>query len=119
MRIAFKGFLFALFALSVTAALAGPPKAPSTPRPVHRAACARFVEQYCKNVPWGQGRRIDCLAKHKAQLDGPCRDRLALMQQLFAIGKEQRKKTDAALAKEAAKEAEKAKKAKSAPAAKN
>ena len=93
--------------LSAAAAPAQP--APQNSPAPHRAACAEFVDRYCKDVPIGQGRRIDCLNKHKAQLNSACRARLAIMQQLFAFGKEQRKKTDAFLAKQAAAEAKKSK----------
>lgn len=43
------------------------------------------MERYCDDVKWGQGRRIACLAKHKDQLNAACRDRLQLMQQVFAL----------------------------------
>jgi hypothetical protein len=62
-------------------------------------ACAAAVQQYCADVPMGQGRRLVCLDKHKAQLTPACRERLAMMQRLFKFGQEQKAKTDAYLAK--------------------
>ena len=103
MRALFVPILF----LSTVAAFAQPAAQNSPPH--HRAACAELVDRYCTDVPIGQGRRIDCLNKHKAQLNPACRNRLAVMQQLFVFGKEQRKKTDAFLAKQAAAEAKKSK----------
>ena len=43
------------------------------------------MERYCEDAKWGQGRRIACLAKHKDQLNAACRERLELMQQVFAL----------------------------------
>jgi len=71
------------------------------------------MERYCSDTKWGQGRRIACLAKHKDQVNAACRERLELMQQVFAL-------TQKNLAEKRKQEAEEtAKRAKSAaPAAK-
>ncbi len=94
----------------VTAAFAqGAPNGPK------RAPCAPFVHRYCENVPIGKGRRLNCLAQHKAQLNSECRETLKAMQDVFAFGKKQHELTQKALEKQAAKEkAEVAKKGTSA-----
>ena len=59
----------------------------------------------------GEGRRLKCLAQHKAQLSADCRSSLEGMQTLYEYGRKQHAKLEAALAKQAAKEkAEAAKK---------
>jgi hypothetical protein len=80
---------------SVTAANGSPAAQQKPPR----APCALAVEQFCSDVPIGGGRRLACLAKHRAQLTPACRERLTALQKLFRIGQQQIAKTKAYLAK--------------------
>ena len=73
------------------------------------------VEKFCPDVPVGFGRRLACLAKHKAQLTPACRDRLALMQAMFEQGQQSIKKTEAYLEKHDPEEAKAFKKLTSPP----
>ncbi|HSC18242.1 MAG TPA: cysteine rich repeat-containing protein [Rhizomicrobium sp.] len=68
--------------LATGTTLAATPKGPPG-EPSH--ACRPYMERYCDDVKWGQGRRIACLAKHRGQLNAACRDRLDLMEQVFAL----------------------------------
>ena len=68
--------------LATGTALAAPPKGPPE-RPSY--ACRPYMERYCADAPRGNGRRIACLAKHKNQLNAACRERLDLMEQVFAL----------------------------------
>ncbi|MFL5239850.1 MAG: hypothetical protein ACJ8EL_20085 [Rhizomicrobium sp.] len=94
-----------LFCLATDALAEGAPNGP------HRRPCAQFVERYCENVRMGEGRRLKCLAQHKAQLSPDCRTSLENMQAIYEYGQKQRAIMQAAMAKREAKEkAEAAKK---------
>ncbi|HEX3651635.1 MAG TPA: cysteine rich repeat-containing protein [Rhizomicrobium sp.] len=76
-----------LFFLGAAApiALAGAPPQAKPDRP----ACAEYVNRYCADVPMGKGRRIACLAKHKAELNPACKKRLLIMQETFRNAQKQ------------------------------
>lgn len=108
----------AVFVLSATAVLAAPAAAPPSPPAApaqHRFACADDAERFCDNVPYGGGRRIDCLAKHIKQITPACRKMVPVMQAMVAYGKKQEERTNKAIAERKAAE-EKAAAAKKAPA---
>jgi hypothetical protein len=87
----------AFLLLSTAAALAEPEAA------AHRGppACFEEVQRFCADVPFGGGKRIACLAKHKAELGESCKKRLAFMQEVFSVTQEQLKQNKALQAKSA------------------
>ncbi len=99
-----------LLLTSCVAAYAGPP--PKGPGP---APCISAVQKFCAGVPVGFGRRLACLAEHKAQLTPACRERLALMQSVFEEGQKSIRKTEAYLEKHDPEEAKAFKKLTSPP----
>lgn len=109
----------AVLFLSGTAALAAPaPNAPA-PAPGHqRFVCADDAAKFCDAVPYGEGRRIDCLAKHMKQLTPGCRRVVPIMQAMVAFGKKQHERTMAAIARDKAAEEKAAREKKAAPAPK-
>lgn len=78
------------------------PVAPAKPQVMHESPCAGDARRFCNDVPYGNGRRLDCLAHHWAQLTPACRPRLKILQAMFAFGQEQHRRTVATLAREAA-----------------
>jgi len=40
-------------------------------------ACKGDLDQYCKNVPHGQGKVVACLREHEAALAGSCKEQLS------------------------------------------
>ena len=89
MRIAAVG---AFIVLSCAAAFAGGNAAPAPSakaQPARGGACAADVERFCNDVPFGEGRRLACLARHEAQLAPACRPWLKTMQAMFAQAQKQ------------------------------
>jgi hypothetical protein len=73
--------------------------APAPPKP-QRAPCMADIGRFCSNVPFGNGHRIACLAKHQKQLAPACQERLPRMQAMFEFGEKQKKATEAYFAKQ-------------------
>jgi hypothetical protein len=97
----------ALFLSGSAAFAAGTPgSAPPKPQGDH-GPCFTDVKRFCDAVPFGDGRRIACLAKHQKQLTPACQERVPKMQAMFEFGQQQLKKTQALLAKQEAAEAKK------------
>ena len=83
--------------------------------PNRHPPCKPFVENFCKDVPMGEGRRLKCLNAHRPALTPACRKSLDAMLALYEFGKKQQAATQKLLAKEAEEEKAEAAK-KSAPA---
>jgi hypothetical protein len=99
MRIAVVSAIFFLCGAAAFAAGA-PASAPPKPQTMSQGPCMADVERFCSNVPFGKGRRLDCLARHSAQLTPVCRERVPRMQEMYKFGQEQLKATKAVLAKQ-------------------
>jgi len=91
---------------------------PAPPPSAQPRNCRPEIEKFCKDVMFGGGRRLACLAKHKSQLSPVCTKRLAAMQEMFEFGQKQQKKMQEILAKQAKEEAAAAKKQPGPPASK-
>jgi len=106
MRIVTLG-IFLLLSGSIASA-ADKPAAMVPATTMHKGPCYADVERFCHAVPFGNARRIACLEKHMAQLAPACRERVPKLRALFQFGQEQRRRVEAALAKQKAAEAAKA-----------
>lgn len=68
-------------------AVVNPP--PAKPAAMPQRACLEDVERFCSDVPYGKGRRLECLARHEKQLTPECKPRLKLMQAAFSDAQKQ------------------------------
>jgi len=97
--------------LSGAAAFAGGtvPTVPASVQATGQEPCAADLKRFCSDVPYGNGRRVDCLARHENELAPACKPRVKMLQEMIAFGKKQHERTMAIIAKRDAEEAAKQK----------
>jgi hypothetical protein len=91
----------AILLLSGAAAFAGgtTPSVPANAQATGHGPCVADAQRFCSDVPYGNGRRVDCLARHEKDLAPACKPRVKLLQAMIAYGKKQHERTMATIAR--------------------